>query len=116
MRIGIDIFNFNRKVDFIEGENLAIKYKCLFFEISAKSEQNLQKMLYYSVAELPFFEAFKTERIADLVGELEIENNETKGNMSSMADSSRNEINIKDNRSVSEKDKSINIKKSQCKC
>ena len=53
----INIFQ-SRKVDFIEGEKLAKEQNCLFFEVSAKEDANVQKMLYFSIAELPFFEPF----------------------------------------------------------
>lgn len=81
--------------------------------MSARNDSNVQKMLYSSVAELPFFESFKTEQAVDLVGELEMENNDTKLNASSMIDSSRNDIQIK-NASILENGKN-NIK-SKCKC
>ncbi len=66
----------------------------MFFEVSAKDDSNIQKMLFHSIAELPFFDAFKTDRMSDLIGELELENNDTKLNMSGI-DSARNEIQIK---------------------
>ena len=73
---------------------------CLFFEISAKEMTNVQKMLYFSIAELPFFENFKSEGISDLVEVLEMENNETKNNMSSsMIDTFRNDTTLKNSNS-----------------
>ncbi len=101
----------NRKVDFLEGENLAKSFNCLFFEVSAKEETNVQKMLYHSITQLPFFENFKTIRNEDLIGELEFENNDTKLNNESISNTSRNEIQIKNGVSSPKK-----IKNNKCKC
>jgi hypothetical protein len=99
-----------RKVDFLEGENLAKSFNCQFFEVSAKEETNVQKMLYHSITQLPFFENFKTIRGEDLVGELEFENNDTKLNNESIINSSRNEIQIKNGESSRPKNGN------KCKC
>lgn len=106
--------NEMRKVDFAEGEKLAKEHNCLFFEVSAKEETNVQKMLYFSIAELPFFEPFKTERVSDLVGELEQENNETKLSMSSnIIDSMRNDLTVKNSMKMTP---DRPYKKQNCKC
>jgi hypothetical protein len=87
--------NEMRKIDFSEGEKLAKENNCNFFEVSAKSDTNMQKMLFHSIVELPFFESFKTGRMDNIVGELELENNETKGNASSFMESYRqNDIKV----------------------
>jgi hypothetical protein len=99
-----------RKVDYIEGEKLAKDNTCLFFEVSAKEDTNVQKMLYFSIAELPFFEQYKVNMISDLVGVLEKENNESKINMSSsIIDSSRYDIQVKNTTSLKHHRKT-------CKC
>ena len=51
-------------------------------------------MLYHAVVSLPIFEQFKNKNTQDLIGELEMENNETKVNVSSLMDSIRNDLNI----------------------
>ncbi len=65
-------------------------------------------MLYTSITELPFFETYRTDRTLDLVGELEMQNNETKGNVSIF--DSKNEIQIK-NIQINQDSKG-----SSCKC
>lgn len=105
--------NEDRKVDFSEGENLAKEDNCMFFEVSAKADTNIQKMLFHSIAELPFFDAFKSDRKSDLVGELVLENNDTKLNMSAL-DSVRNEIQIKN--AIEKTNKITPNKKKNCSC
>jgi GTPase SAR1 family protein len=105
--------NEDRKVDFSEGEKLANQENCMFFEVSAKTDTNIQKMLFHSIAELPFFDAFKSDRRSDLVGELEMENNDTKLNMSGL-DSVRNEIQIKN--AIEKSNKATPMKKKNCSC
>ena len=51
-------------------------------------------MLYHSVVGLQIFDQYKNQSTEDLIGELEIENNETKVNGSSLMDSIRNDLNI----------------------
>ena len=60
-----------------------------FFEISAKEETNLQKMLYSSVAELPFFQSFSSERTTkeEIINDLVVENNESSANPRILTDS-----------------------------
>jgi hypothetical protein len=41
----------------------------LFFEISAKTGDNIKKMFYSVIAELPFFEEFNTNKVK-LINEL----------------------------------------------
>jgi len=51
--------DLERKVTTKEGQILANKEKMLFFEVSAKNGENVTKMMYSCIAELPFFEQFK---------------------------------------------------------
>jgi GTPase SAR1 family protein len=66
-----------RKVETSEGERLALKENLLFFEISAKTNENVKKLFYSVIAELPYFEQYNTSKLK-LIGELEEENNESK--------------------------------------
>jgi hypothetical protein len=43
----------------------------MFFEISAKTGENVRKMFYSVIAELPFFEEYNTNK-AKLISELGI--------------------------------------------
>lgn len=57
----------------------------MYFEVSAKTQENIKKMVYTSVAELPIFDQYKTNHkldISNLIQELE-QQNEAKLNMSS---------------------------------
>ena len=54
-----------------EGEKLAMREGLLFFEISAKTGDNVKKMFYSVIAELPFFEEFNTNKVK-LINELGI--------------------------------------------
>ena len=51
-------------------------------------------MLFHSVIGLQIFDQYKNQNIEDLIRDLEIENNETIVNGSSLMDSIRNDINI----------------------
>jgi hypothetical protein len=48
---------------------LALKENLLFFEISAKTNQNVKILFYSVIAELPYFEQFTTNKLK-LIGEL----------------------------------------------
>ena len=63
--------DLERKVTSQEAQILATKEKMLFFEVSAKNGENVNKMMYSSIAELPFFEQFQAGNKDDLVKELE---------------------------------------------
>jgi Ras-related protein Rab-6A len=54
-------FGLFRKVTADEAEKFSQKYKILNFEISAKTGENMSKMIYYTIAKLPFFEQFMIE-------------------------------------------------------
>jgi|LauGreDrversion4_2_1035121.scaffolds.fasta_scaffold1602742_1 hypothetical protein len=95
---------------FTKNENLPY-----YFEVSAKTGENMKKMVYSSIAELPFFENLKIE---DVITELEQENSQQNkdtnssqlgiGQNSSILDSSRGTMQF--NRSE------IIQKKNKCNC
>ena len=95
-------------LSYAEHENI------FYFEISAKTGENITKLIYTSVAELPFFEQFKvSHEDVQIFNELENENSEKNtgssgANNLSILDSSRGTIHI--NRSE------IVEKKRDCKC
>lgn len=110
----------NRKVSFDEANEFAKKMNCLFFEVSAKTEENVKKMLYTSIIELPMFDKYRNSKVEDLIEELENSNNinnllnDSKLNNSGMLESSRNnnnELNIN-----SDRDMKITKKREKCKC
>jgi len=71
-----------RKVTKEEIEKFANEQKCLHFEISAKSQDGIKKMLYSSIVELPMFAKIK-EKYSNkeiLVKEMEEQNEEKVGN------------------------------------
>jgi len=93
---------------------------CLFFEVSAKTEENIKKMLYTSIIELPIFDKYRNNKIEDLIDELENSNNanntlnDSKLNNSGMLESSRNnnnELNINSDRDINS-----NRRREKCKC
>ena len=63
--------DLERQVTTQEGKNLASKEQMMFFEASAKNGENVNKMMYSSIAELPFFEQFQFTNKDDLIKELE---------------------------------------------
>ena len=95
-----------------EALSYAERENIFYYEISAKTGENMKKLIYTSVAELPFFEQFKyTIEDIQILNELEIENSENNSGSSnnlSILDSSRGTIQI--NRSE------IVEKKRDCKC
>jgi hypothetical protein len=56
---------------FEEAEKFAQKNKILNFEVSAKTGQNINRMIYYSISNLPFFNQFKVG-LEELISELGI--------------------------------------------
>lgn len=92
-----------RKVSTKEEDQLAQELNCSYYEVSAKTDVNIQKMLYTSVAELPFFQAIVTDQNSnnvinnkeEILNELVNENNES--------------INCKKLNSPSEVSKHINV-------
>ena len=69
----------DRQVSKEEGEEFAKKNNLIFFEISAKTNENMNYMLYRSIAELPYFED-KNENKDKLTEELLKENGITNDN------------------------------------
>ena len=74
----IDLFD-DRQVTKEEGEEFAKKNNVVFFEVSAKTNENMNYMLYRSIAELPYFEG-KNENKDKLTVELLKENGITNDN------------------------------------
>ena len=69
----------DRQVSKEEGEEFAKKNNLVFFEVSAKTNKNMNYMLYRSIAELPYFEG-KNENKDKLTVELLKENGITNDN------------------------------------
>ena len=67
--------DLERKVSTQEAQIVATKEKMLFFEVSAKNGENVTKMMYSCIAELPFFEQFQEGNKDELIKELEGGNN-----------------------------------------
>lgn len=72
--------DLERKVSTQEAQIVATKEKMLFFEVSAKNGENVNKMMYSCIAELPFFEQFQGGNKDDLIKELEGGNNKKSQN------------------------------------
>lgn len=68
----------DRKITKEELEEFAKEQKCLFFEVSAKTQVNIKHMLYSSIIELPMFSKIKENypNKENLVKELEEQNEE----------------------------------------
>ena len=72
--------DLEKKVSTEQGKKLADEYDMLFFEVSAKKNDNMKKMFYHSILEVSYFdEILKTQSKDELFKEL-IEENE--GNLS----------------------------------
>lgn len=63
--------DLKRSVSTKEGQALAQKEKMLFFETSAKSGANVNRLMYSCIAELPFFAQFAIADKQKLIEELE---------------------------------------------
>ena len=72
--------DLERRVTTQEGKNLANKEQMMFFEVSAKNGENVNKMMYSCIAELPFFEQFQIDNKEQLIKELEGGNNKKEQN------------------------------------
>ena len=72
--------DLQRKITTKEGRDLANKEQMMFFEVSAKSGENVNKMMYSCIAELPFFEQFQVDNKDQLIKELEGGNNKKEQN------------------------------------
>jgi hypothetical protein len=66
-----------------------------FFEVSAKTSENINKMLYSVIAELPFFDQYQIQNKNELIEELERKNKDKNDN--SIYDIVRNTNNNKGN-------------------
>jgi GTPase SAR1 family protein len=66
--------DLDRKVSIEEGKKLAVKEKMVFYEVSARTGENVNKMMYSCIAELPFFEQYQTGTKESLINELEANN------------------------------------------
>ena len=62
--------DLDRQVTYKEGSELANKEGMKFFETSAKNGENVNRMMYSCIAELPFFEQFNIDK-ETLIKELE---------------------------------------------
>jgi GTPase SAR1 family protein len=72
--------DLERRVTTQEGKTLANKEQMLFFEVSAKNGENINKMMYSCITELPFFEQFQFDNKEQLIKELEGGNNKKEQN------------------------------------
>ena len=72
--------DLERKVTTQEGKQLANGEQMLFFEVSAKNGENVNRMMYSCIAELPFFEQFQIGNKVQLIKELEGGNNKKEQN------------------------------------
>lgn len=60
----------HRAVKTSDGENFAKKNNMMFFEVSAKTNQNILNMLFSSVAKLPAFESIPEKEVPNLINDL----------------------------------------------
>ena len=72
--------DLERRVTTQEGKNLANKEQMMFFEVSAKNGENVNKMMFTCIAELPFFEQFQIQNKEQLIKDLEGGNNKKEQN------------------------------------
>ena len=66
--------DLNREVQTNEGQDLAKKENLLFFECSAKTNENIKKMFFSSIAGLPTFGIYEEDERENLILELLNEN------------------------------------------
>lgn len=70
-----------RKVSYKEGKEIADREKMPFYETSAKTGENVNKMMYTCISKLPFFSQFQVESPQQLIDELEkFNSNKNSGN------------------------------------
>ena len=62
--------DLQREVSANDGKNLAEKENMFYFEVSAKSGEGVNNMMYTCIALLPFFEQFKVDNNEILIQEL----------------------------------------------
>jgi hypothetical protein len=61
---------FERKVSREEALKLVEKEGLHFYEVSAKTNENILTMFYSSIVELPFFEQFEVQNKQQLIEQL----------------------------------------------
>ena len=61
-----------RKVSTVEAQKVAEKEGLRYFEISAKTGENISKMIYSAIADLNFFEQFDIKDKNSIINELGI--------------------------------------------
>lgn len=104
-----------RKVETNEAEKLAGKEGLLFFEVSAKTNSNIKKAFFTSIAELPIFEKINTGTKQKLIEELENENDSKIDSM--IMDPINNGLNIVNKKPGNNNSSSNEVKKFEsCKC
>ena len=102
-----------RQVSKEEGENFAKKKGLIFFEVSAKTNVNIENMLYHAITELPYFEENVNNEHINIIdknklfqelaeeNEIKIENNEP--NKEDKNDIINNKLNNKNNTGLDNK-------------
>lgn len=83
--------DLGRNVTTQEGQSLANKEQMAFFEVSAKSGDNVNRMMYSCIANLPFFEQFQFENKEQLVKELEGGNKKEQNSIYDIVKDQKNE-------------------------
>ena len=117
--------DLERKVTIKEAQDLANNQELLFFEVSAKTGENINKMMYTCIAELPFFTQLDIENKVQLIEELESVNSKTQQNSiydivnnKSQKDGTVAGLNIKGMSGEAQKraQEGINKEKKNCAC
>ena len=83
--------DLGRSVTTQEGQTLANKEQMVFFETSAKSGENVNRMMYSCIADLPFFEQFQIGNKEQLVKELEGGNKKEQNSIYDIVKDQKNE-------------------------
>ena len=68
--------NLRREVEIKEGEELSHKEGLLFYECSAKTNEDIKNMFFSSIVVLPIFRTYDESERKDLINELLEENGE----------------------------------------
>ena len=114
-----------REVQEKEGKELADKENLLFFETSAKTCENINKMFYTCISELPFFTQLEINDKNALVNELENTNkNKEQNSIYDIVRNNNNSVNNKNNppipglsvNGVQHSQDNINKNKKKCAC
>ena len=92
----------------------------MFFEVSAKTGENVNRMMYTCIAELPFFEQFKIENNDALIQEL-MKTNSNNNEWKVINVKNRNKANLEKDGNMSSnivltKKNSKDDKKKKCAC